>query len=261
MNQQYKLLQLSDAIAAICQPLFATTQINYFSHCVLEDDYKLTGAGTDPQLLDIYIKEKYYNYDIHNLKNVNTSQYIFWDLLPLAGKTKELYRIAQQMDFGHTFTIIKQTGNLKECFNFAGKIADEALNSLYLSYSGYLENFILYYKDKVNEDKLRSIYTENFSVEQEKSSYLLKNQSHSLIEQFPANKFVVNINQLVLSKREISCLYWLSQGKTLEEIAQLLYISHRTVKAHIKNAKEKLNCQTLFQLGQSYHQLELWRML
>jgi DNA-binding NarL/FixJ family response regulator len=45
----------------------------------------------------------------------------------------------------------------------------------------------------------------------------------------------------------------------MEEIAENLHISRRTVKAHIENCKEKLRCDTLFQLGQMYHKLELWR--
>lgn len=262
MSQTFKVLQHTNAITTICQPLFAATQIKYFSHCVLDSNHRLSGAGTDLGLLDVYIKQKYYNYDIPNIENYNSSQYIFWDLLPLAGKTKELYCIAQQMNFGHTFTIIKQTGTIKECFNFAGDVANQELNNLYLPYSEFLEKFIHYYKGKINANKeLSGIYSQNIKINKQEANYELSGNVNKIIEQFPAEKFVININQPVLSKREISCLYWLSQGKTMDQIASILHIAHRTVKSHIENVKIKLNCQTLFQLGQTYHQLELWRML
>lgn len=43
-----------------------------------------------------------------------------------------------------------------------------------------------------------------------------------------------------LSKREISVLFWTSEGKTSREIAQILNIAERTVNFHINNAIAKL---------------------
>lgn len=43
-----------------------------------------------------------------------------------------------------------------------------------------------------------------------------------------------------LSKREEECLYWLSQGKTVEDIAIILGISPETVRSYFKRIAEKL---------------------
>jgi DNA-binding CsgD family transcriptional regulator len=58
-----------------------------------------------------------------------------------------------------------------------------------------------------------------------------------------------------LTKREWQCLYWLAQGKTLEETAIILGIALRTIKAHVINIKEKFNCSNQFQLGMLYQHL------
>jgi DNA-binding CsgD family transcriptional regulator len=44
-----------------------------------------------------------------------------------------------------------------------------------------------------------------------------------------------------LSKRQIECLWWTSQGKTVPEIAMILELSHHTVKDYLEEARDKLN--------------------
>lgn len=60
------------------------------------------------------------------------------------------------------------------------------------------------------------------------------------------------IDLSVVSQRELDCLHWLAKGKTQDQIALILGITLRTVKAHISNTKQKLNCYTQFQLGMAY---------
>lgn len=50
-----------------------------------------------------------------------------------------------------------------------------------------------------------------------------------------------------LSAREKTCLYFLAQGKNLEEIAQNMQIKRTTVATFIKRIKAKLDCDTLAQ--------------
>ena len=45
----------------------------------------------------------------------------------------------------------------------------------------------------------------------------------------------------LFSKREIQVLYWVKNGKTNQDIAQILHISVPTVKNHVQNIMRKLN--------------------
>lgn len=52
-----------------------------------------------------------------------------------------------------------------------------------------------------------------------------------------------NIDNFKLSAKEMECLFYLIRGKTMREIAHLLYLSPRTIEFHIEKIKEKLGCR------------------
>lgn len=49
-------------------------------------------------------------------------------------------------------------------------------------------------------------------------------------------------DERTISKRELQCLYYLTKGFSLKQIAHVLKISPRTVEHHINSTKSKLNC-------------------
>lgn len=51
----------------------------------------------------------------------------------------------------------------------------------------------------------------------------------------------IDTPQIKLSKRQIECLWWTSQGKRVPEIAIILELSHHTVKDYLEEARDKLN--------------------
>lgn len=50
-----------------------------------------------------------------------------------------------------------------------------------------------------------------------------------------------------LSKREKQCLYYASQGKTIEETALLLGLHEATVETYRKQVVVKLDCRNMYQ--------------
>lgn len=60
-----------------------------------------------------------------------------------------------------------------------------------------------------------------------------------------------------LSPRERECLYWISQGKTIEETAMILGIKYGTVVGYVRSLKEKMNCNTLAHLVFKAMKLEI----
>lgn len=56
------------------------------------------------------------------------------------------------------------------------------------------------------------------------------------------------MNQIRLTRREAEVIRFTAQGKTLEEVAQILSISRHTVKTHIFNARLRLDATNLMQL-------------
>lgn len=48
-----------------------------------------------------------------------------------------------------------------------------------------------------------------------------------------------------LTRREIECLYWTSQGKTCADVAEILDIAENTARFYLTSARTKLNCLTI----------------
>ncbi|WP_440210807.1 LuxR family transcriptional regulator [Bradyrhizobium elkanii] len=57
----------------------------------------------------------------------------------------------------------------------------------------------------------------------------------------------LRIDGVLLSRRELECLEWASQGKSAWEIGQILGISRNTAASYLNNAREKLGVRTLVQ--------------
>lgn len=61
-----------------------------------------------------------------------------------------------------------------------------------------------------------------------------------------ALEYQLNFDQR-LTKREIECLFWAAQGRTSDEIADLLKIKKTTVESHRREIIRKLNSQNMAQ--------------
>lgn len=57
-----------------------------------------------------------------------------------------------------------------------------------------------------------------------------------------------------LTQRQYDCLYWLSRGMTIKEIALKLKLSARTVEHYLETVKNKLNCNTRSELIKIFFQ-------
>ncbi len=79
-------------------------------------------------------------------------------------------------------------------------------------------------------------------------------QGNSELPGFGKKKQLFSINgfKVILTLRELQCLYYLYKGKTAYETAACLYLSRRTVETHLANLKQKVGCSSKIEL---LHQL------
>lgn len=68
-------------------------------------------------------------------------------------------------------------------------------------------------------------------------------------------------NRYNLSKRQQECLYYLTKGSTLKQIAHILNLSTRTIEHHIESVKIKLGCFSRAQLIEKYSKISGTSML
>lgn len=61
-------------------------------------------------------------------------------------------------------------------------------------------------------------------------------------------KIVMETGTYCLTRRKAQCLFWLLNGKNSREIANILYLSPRTIEDHIDEIKDILGCCTQIQI-------------
>jgi DNA-binding CsgD family transcriptional regulator len=71
--------------------------------------------------------------------------------------------------------------------------------------------------------------------------------SLKLLADFYHQSLLINVKpaaniSYILSPREIECLKWSAEGKTQQDIADILSITPRTVRFFLEGARKKLNC-------------------
>lgn len=255
-------LVFANELKGICAPLKALN-IVYFGHARVDEKGVFTAMSSEPDFLKLYLEKKYYNFDIHMAKLQLSEQFVLGDAIERQKGTEELYHDFNAFNFGHTFSILQENRGIKECFHFAAKLNNSSINQSYLQNLGLLKQFINYFTEKVNTHKnLKVGYDIKFKLDEQAGFFIRENAL--LLEEFKQKTQHDRIyfdKDRYLTKREWECLYWLAQGKTLEEIAVVFNITLRTVKAHMINIKEKFALSNQFQLGMLYQELSKLNIL
>lgn len=265
MNKQkiinlHPSLNFAEDLREICKPL-QLLNIAYFAHVQIDKQGRFSALGLQPEFVKLYFDKEYYRYDIHMAKTSQNETYIIWDNLKRIKASKQLYEDFMDFKIGHTFTICQKHDGLSEYFHFSAKLGQQHMNQQYLLQIDKLKQFIYYFRDKINNHRnLKSAYQFKFSIPANDAGYLTTAGTNIL--QTPDFNQAVATNRIFLephsylTQKELECLHYMASGKTRDEIAFLLNVTPRTIKAHIQNIKSKLNCRNQFQLGLKYSQIQ-----
>lgn len=254
--KSYPPLTHAEDLKQICQPL-QQLDIHYFAHVHINSQEQFSAIGLRPEFVKLYLEKEYYNYDIHMAKTQAKESYVLWDFIDLDKQSRALEDDSNAFNIYHSFTIIQSSEKEKNYFHFATDSAKN-INNTYLQKIDTLKRFILYFKSAINEHKqLSTSHNYKFSIAADNVDFFTKSPSTE-IEPLPLNRIYSNKQGAYLTQREFQCLHYLSSAMTIDQIAKLLKITPRTVKAHIANIKTKTGCATLFQLGALYQQLQDW---
>lgn len=150
-------------------------------------------------------------------------------------------------------SLIKHQEEFTEYFHFAfpksfheNGASKDLLNKLY--------KFINYFKDESSALFVQS--TQNLYVYPEESIFdagfkELINKNEKTTVSLEMKKFYIADSQnQYLTKTELLCLKSLFEDQSLSSAAENLGLSKSTIYKHVENIKDKLNCRTLFQIGE-----------
>lgn len=253
--QKHPVLLYAQSIKDICQPL-AKLNITYFSHVRVENKKNFAAISNCPEFHELYLKEKYYNYDIHMASSSQLGDIIIWDNFECSDQTEKMNQQAEALNIRHTFTIVEPDKTGHNYYHFSTHINDKAFNQTYLANLQLLKLFILHFKEKIAKSSvLTDAYNFKFQINETAPGFLHKAKKVLLSSR---NTFIDELQlsypvlKPYLSSRQLEILTWLHKGKTLNQIAEILDIREITVKKHIEKIKALANCYTQFQLGEFF---------
>jgi DNA-binding CsgD family transcriptional regulator len=135
-----------------------------------------------------------------------------------------------------TFAMIRQCA---ECDFIIETYNKERVNDpekLYYRVRNDFEQFIFKFLDAMQEEIITALPNHNWLTVLNDKEFRKKIITRQLEKQ-----------TAILSSRERQCLLFMSQGKSMKEIANSLYISDETVNTHAKAIRRKLNSKNITQ--------------
>lgn len=239
--------------------------ITYFSHVRQYKDGRFAGLASSPEFSVHYLKNQYYNVDLHTVSN-KYGDLVIWDHLERAGLSKKMHAEAAAFGVKHTFSIIEKTLTYTDVYHFATDVNDTYINQIYLTKLHYLKQFISHYKDMLNQDPaLLSMFNSHIlRINTQIAGYRLKDEE-SLLNYLneplisldnPTNQMVLECRNpitlihyetqrhITLTLQQSKCLFGILQGKTAKEIGKLVNLSYRTVEHYLERVRFYLGCKS-----------------
>jgi DNA-binding CsgD family transcriptional regulator len=249
----------------ICEPLQQFFGINYFTYHSLTSDGFWRPFVSRLDWADYFTENELFLQDPflchpHSYQ----SGAVFWTpYYQHDPNLQGVLKIARdKFSMAHGFCIIERTQEGCEFFGFNAPPQHEQIYSTYFQDLSLLKEFCKYFKKEaapilklLDHDPIPLLSLKGEAFETTSSPFEQLQQSKSLFL-----KFIRAEQPVKLSKREIECLSLYLDTQKMQEVADLLELSVRTIEFYLGNIKNKLNCWNkteLMKKGQEMRSLGL----
>lgn len=269
ISPHHPFLKVEKTLTKICRPLTSHTPFGYFCYERFYHDGHYLALCLDAE----YCFEIFKNEFLPNLNEMqkNNSHYVYLSpelYLPNAeiyksifNKISENISLSKQYKIYHRLCIIFNTPSYVEVFAFGItkhdliKTANNVVET-FMNYVDLLEKFCIYFREAATnliEETKNSLVKFDKAVDSSIFADLnFKNTEtyKDFISEIQLNKYSLQgiHNNGSLSKRELECLLWCVKNKTAKQIGKILSLSPRTVEDYLTKIKNKLGCQSKFEL-------------
>ena len=245
--EKYAAFARAQDIQGICEPFLEALGLNFFQYCKsFSDGGWMVVNGNRQWLQDYFEREFYRTSNFRGAPEDYPEQYLF------SSSLTEGHEIAvfakKQYGVGDCLTIRHFTEDGVEFFIFGAPVERTDSVQFFLNHMDKLQQFMLYFFDRARQalshiamEKLYLPY-DNFPHKEISGDGMA-----NVKKLFNLKRFYFDSKQY-LTNKEVECLRWVGQGKSLTEVAMILGNSERTVESHVSHAKEKLQCYKMTQL-------------
>lgn len=228
-------------VESVGMPLLESFGITHFGHIKINNAGLMLRLANHEPWNKIYFQEKFYNDSkLYNMSSVplnNRKKQI------LTGEPKTPHeKILVENGLWNFLLIYERTEN-EGTFTFFGTTPENSsVINYYLNNSEAFDHFSLYFKEKtfsfleMKKDRCIQLSISPFEMPRNENGVIQNFYKQTEISKFHLGEAFGN---LVLSKREAQCLYYLLRGQSAKEIAKSLCLSPRTVESFIEAIKRK----------------------
>lgn len=269
MKNIYKHPTFSKAttLAQICEPL-RTLNISYFCKVKIQADNQFVALTNHPDFAEHYVKNQYYNVDIHVAKLKTTPSFILWDFIEVQGNAAKMGEAALAFDIDHTLTIFRHLPNGDEYYHFAAHPDQHEMNHMYFIKYDLLLRFIHYFNAAIAADTaLSRAYDLSFELTAELSDeFILSstelNQREKFLSMLGSSPFssqstIISHKDtqipVKLGLQQAKCFELLLQGYSIKQIANQLNLSPKTIEYYLAIIRKRLGCTTSKEMIAAYH--------
>lgn len=239
-NQQTKPILLK-----ICSDFLGFLNLNYFAYGFYNDGAHFT-LRTNLELCKHTLE--------HNLFSINShiSQDRIRQIPPHqirafvnTGEPQDpLHECVFNFNIWNSQCVMQRKEDSLHWWTFGTDRENHSILSDYINKRGLFESFIKYFNaaaaELISVDNSLKVIHPGYKIPDYDPSN--DNASQRLQMQFLKESNTTKNPKMYLTKREVECINYLSQGKTAKEIAVQLKISPRTVEYYLQNARMRLKC-------------------
>ncbi len=254
--KQHPSFTYADELAQLTSPL-KKLGIDYFAHMRLDDDGNIFSNNNHPTYFESYHRHNCYRQGIYKKDNamalINTQGFFLWDKSELSKSSQTIYQLSQAHNIGHLCTLIRQRDTATDVYHFGTQLGNERINHFYVHNLDLMHKFIDYFSEQLHlndyliKAKDFTVHVGNQAEVKELPLILSREKredyfrSIGLQPSTPCN--------LVLTRREYQCGYYLLQGFTSKQIADVLHISPRTVEVYIERLRTRFGSKNKVHLA------------
>lgn len=255
-------LRYHNKIKKNCEPLATHFSVKHFSYSKITDGGNFTCLSNYPAWIEYYFHENFYFMQPH-FRHPSFYQ----SGIILANFTKDdnyrsMMEIAKnKFSVNFCLGIVQKNYHNVEIFGFDLSVTSSSLENILINELALLKMFIKKFKEenisllnKLDDTAvdIKKILGSIFSTPSIPLSYTMSNRQACLKE------MGLGFNTYeALSSRELEVMSYLLHGGSAHYIANQLHLSKRTIEHYIENIKNKLQCQSKFDLISIAHDLDL----
>jgi DNA-binding CsgD family transcriptional regulator len=222
--------------------------ICYYTYFKIENDGSFVTLSNNPEQLDFYYAEKAYLYNPYLVDpNLLKSGFVFTAMTKDENYLDTVNTSLNRFQMDNTFLMLEKNEGQIEGFLFATRPSDKRAVFNYLNYLDVLKKFNGYFIREMS-CILGKMHADGFNLKTTKGvKFFERDDGLPLASKDKVSQDFLKMISL-LSPQEERCLDLFRMGNSAQATASIMGLSRRTVEHYFENIKNKLGCNSKWDL-------------